>query len=407
VLWSQGLGGALVVAVSVVASLTLLPALLAVFGRHVDRLALPLTRGRDTARFWHRLAGGVMRRPLLFIAATLALMLAIALPARALDPGVVGSESLPPRDAAVHAQSLAETRLGFPSSFPILVLADGVDGRSRAADVEGRIREVAGAQPVRGPSDVPADELPLYLAPPYAVYEVTPPAGDNDHRTRALLDRLRHAGWPPGTTVTLGGEAPAYQDFLNVLFADFPRVFGAVVLLTLVLLGIAFRSVLLPVKAVLMNLLSVTAAMGVLTFVFQEGHLSSQLDFRPVGFIDATVPVLIFAALFGLSMDYEVFLLSRIREEHRRGRDNAQAVAVGMEKTGQIITSAALIMVVVISTLALSHLALNKALGVTFAVAVLLDATVVRLLLVPAMMRVLGDLNWWPASPTRKTPASA
>jgi len=130
--------------------------------------------------------------------------------------------------------------------------------------------------------------------------------------------------------------------------------------------------------------------------VFQEGHLSSLLNFQAVGFVDAVEPLIIFAALFGLSMDYEVFLLSRVREEWLRVGDNRQAVALGMERTGQIITSAAVIMVFVFLSLAFSQLALDKALGVTFAVAVLLDATVIRLLFVPALMRVMGDLNWWP-----------
>jgi RND superfamily putative drug exporter len=174
--------------------------------------------------------------------------------------------------------------------------------------------------------------------------------------------------------------------------------------LTLVLLAVAFRSVALPSKAVVMNLLSVAAAMGVLTFVFQEGHFSRLLEFRAVGFVDATVPVLIFAGLFGLSMDYEVFLLSRIREEYLGGRDNSAAVAEGLARTGQIITSAALVMVVVVSTLALSHLSINKSIGVTFGAAVLLDATVIRLLLVPAMMRLLGGLNWWPAGRPEPAP---
>ena len=173
-------------------------------------------------------------------------------------------------------------------------------------------------------------------------------------------------------------------------------IFGTVLGLTFVLLGLAFRSLALPVKAVLMNLLSIGAAMGVLTWIFQEGHLAGQLNFQAVGYVDAVVPVVIFAALFGLSMDYEVFLLSRVREEWLKGGSNAGAVATGMERTGQIITSAALILVVVASTLAFSHLSLNKGFGITFAVAVLLDATVIRLTLVPAMMRVLGNLNWWP-----------
>jgi RND superfamily putative drug exporter len=228
------------------------------------------------------------------------------------------------------------------------------------------------------------------------VFEIQQPAADNDDRTHRWLDHLRSASWPAGVKVELGGEAPGYQDFLRVLSGDFPVIFGTVLGLTFVLLGLAFRSLVLPIKAVLMNLLSIGAAMGVLTWVFQEGHLARQLNFQAVGFVDAAVPVIIFAGLFGLSMDYEVFLLSRIREEWLGGRSNASAVATGMERTGQIITSAALILVVVVSTLAFSNLSLNKAFGITFAVAVLLDATVIRLALVPAMMRVLGNLNWWP-----------
>jgi RND superfamily putative drug exporter len=396
VLWSVGLGGALVAVVSVLASLTLIPALLAVFGRRVDSLALPFLRGHDTSAFWNRLAGAVMRRPLAYILLTLALVALLAWPARHLDPGVVGSESLPPDDPAYHAQQLGEREFGFPARSPILVVARGVADAGVAAEVDARLRRAAAPQPVRGYTDVPPQLAPLYLNPPYAVFEVEQPASDNDPSTRSFIDRLRTTAWPPGVSVLLAGEAPAYQDYLRVLYGDFPLIFGLVIGLTLLLLGLSFRSLALPVKAVLMNLLSVGAAMGVLTWIFQEGHLHEQLNFQAVGFVDATVPVLIFAGLFGLSMDYEVFLLSRIREEYLAGRDNATAVAVGMARTGQIITSAALIMVAVVATLAVSHLTINKSLGVTFAVAVLLDATVIRLLLVPAMMRVLGRLNWWP-----------
>jgi len=395
VLWSMGLGGAIVVLVSVLASLTLIPALLAIFGRHVDRFALPIVRGGG-GRFWHGLASRVMARPFLFIALTLAAVLVLVAPARILRPGVIGAESLPPGDQAAQATRIAEERLGLPSRSPVLVVASGVGGLEQAAEVERRLRVAVQGQPVLGPLDVPASQVPRFLRDGYAVFEVNQPGGDNDESTRRWLDRIRSTTWPQGVRVQLGGEAPAYQDFLNVLAGDVPVIFGTVLGLTLVLLALAFRSVALPVKAVLMNLLSVGAAMGVLTWGFQEGHLSTLLDFRSVGFVDATVPVIIFAALFGLSMDYEVFLLSRIREEWLAGRSNAAAVAFGMERTGRIITSAALILVVVVSTLAFSHLSLNKGFGVTFAVAILLDATVIRLLLVPAMMRVLGDVNWWP-----------
>lgn len=405
VLWSMGLGGAIVVGTSLLASLTLIPALLAIAGDRVDRLALPFTGGRDTGAFWHRLAGTVMGRPFLFIAAGLAMILLIASPARALRPGVLGAESLPPGDCAAKAQELAQQDLGFPPHFPILVVVRGATDDPTISAVETRLRSLAPGRSVVGPADVPPERLPLYFRPPYAVFEVDQPAGNNDPATHQLLDRIRGTSWPPGVSVQLSGEAPAYQDFLGVLAGDFPLAFGSVLALTLLLLGIAFRSVVLPVKAVLMNLLSIGAALGVLTWVFQEGHFGTQLNFQPVGFVDATVPVVVFAGLFGLSMDYEVFLLSRIREEYRRTLDNTLAVATGLERTGQIVTSAALILVAVVSTLAFSHLTVNKSIGVTFAAAILLDATLIRLVLVPAMMRVLGGANWWPGAGRPRTQA--
>jgi len=396
VLWSVGLGGVIVVAASVLASLTLIPALLVLFGRHIDRFALPFTQGRDTRAFWHGLAAAVMRRPLVFIGVGLVVTLVLAFPAKAFYPGVAGAESLPTGDPSFTADRLLREQLGGARHPPILLVASGIETEAQARDLENRVRSAARGQTVHGVQDVVASMWADYIGGGYAVYEVTQPADDNDGLTRDLLDRLRVMPRPGGVTVMLTGEAPAYQDFLNLLLNDFPKIFAVVVVSTLLLLLISFRSIVLPIKAVVMNLLSIGAAMGILTWAFQEGHLASLLDFSAVGFTDAIVPVIIFCGLFGLSMDYEVFLLSRIREEYLSGRDNAAAVAAGMERTGQIITSAALILVLVTGMLLLSSLRLNKALGVTFSAAILLDATLIRLLLVPAMMQVLGKLNWWP-----------
>ena len=406
VLWSMGLGGIIVVAASVLASLTLIPALLALFGSRVDRLALPFTRGRDTRRFWHALASRVMHRPFVFIAIVVLVVLALAWPARAFYPGVAGTESLPPGDPALTADSLLRQQFGGAPHPPILVVARGITTLAGAAAFETSLRATAPGETVLGVADVPPLEGASYLSAGYAVFEVSQPEDDNDRSTRALLDHLRAVPRPPGVSVVLTGEAPAYQDFLNVLLSDFPKIFAVVLALTMLLLLVSFRSIALPVKAVVMNLLSVGAAMGILTWVFQEGHLSSVFDFTAVGFIDAIVPVVIFCGLFGLSMDYEVFLLSRIREEYLSGKSNTLAVAAGMERTGQIITSAALILVAVVGTLLLSSLMLNKALGVTFGVAIFLDATLIRLLLVPAMMQVLGSLNWWPGGRRDGSPAA-
>lgn len=400
VLWSMGLGGVVVVVASVLASLTLIPALLALFGRRVDSLALPFTRAGDTRAFWHGLAAIVMRRPVVFIAVVLAVVLALAAPARSFYPGVAGAESLPPGDPTFTADQLLREQLGAPPHEPILVVATGVNNLSQAADLENALRSVAGSQ-VRGAPDLGPQLQTNYLKDGIAVYEIAQADSDNDRSTRDFLDRLRAVPHPSGANVLLTGEAPAYLDFLKVLESDFPKIFAVVLALTFLLLLLSFRSIALPIKAVLMNLLSVGAAIGILTWIFQEGHLSDWLNFRAVGFIDAIVPVVIFCGLFGLSMDYEVFLLSRIREEFLAGKDNAAAVALGMERTGQIITSAALILVVVVGTLLLSSLMLNKALGVTFAAAIFLDATLIRLLLVPAMMQVLGNLNWWPGTGPR------
>lgn len=400
VLWSMGLGGAVVVGASVLASLTLLPALLALFGRHIDRLALPFTRGRDTRTFWHGLATAVMRRPAAFIVVVLAVVLILASPARSFNAGVAGEESLPPGDPIFTADQLLRDQLGAPAHPPILVVVTGVRDLARAAELDSALRSAAGAQ-VQGPNDVAPALQPSYLNDSIAIFEVAQPDNTNDPSTRSLLDRLRSVSPPPGGQLLLTGEAAAYLDFLKILQGDFPKIFAVVLGLTLLLLLISFRSIALPIKAVVMNLLSVGAAVGILTWIFQEGHFANLLDFQPVGFIDAIVPVIMFCGLFGLSMDYEVFLLSRIREEYLAGKNNAAAVAAGMERTGQIITSAALILVVVVGTLVLSSMMLDKSLGVSFGAAIFLDATLIRLLLVPAFMRVLGNLNWWPGARPR------
>ena len=184
--------------------------------------------------------------------------------------------------------------------------------------------------------------------------------------------------------------------------APLSHLVALVVAATYVVLLVLFRSVLLPLKAILMNTLSILASYGALVWVFQEGHLSGLLGFAPLGFVEASLPVIMFCVLFGLSMDYEVFLLSRVREEWDRTHDNARSVAVGLQRSGRIITSAALIVVVVTASFVTADVILIKALGLGIALAVFLDATVVRALLVPATMRLLGEWNWWAPAPLRR-----
>jgi RND superfamily putative drug exporter len=212
---------------------------------------------------------------------------------------------------------------------------------------------------------------------------------------RALVGALRDVPAPPGATSLVGGVPAVDADTLGALGRTLPWAALWVVGGMLVLLFLAFGSVVLPIKAVVMNILSLSASFGAVVWVFQQGHLSGLLGFTSVGSVEATSPVLMVAIAFGLAMDYEVFLLSRVREEWDRTHDNTRSVALGLERTGRIITSAALLLIVVIGSFATSGVTFIKMIGVGVALAVLVDATVVRALLVPATMRLLGNLNWW------------
>jgi RND superfamily putative drug exporter len=221
---------------------------------------------------------------------------------------------------------------------------------------------------------------------------------------KALISDLR-AHYPQGSdglTVLVGGFQAVSLDFNNYLYGNFARAIAFILGTTFLLLLLMFRSVLLPLKAVIMNVFSVCAAYGVLVFIFQQGHFSNVLGFTPDRFIESTIPILLFCILFGLSMDYEVFLLSRIREEWLRTHNNRYAVARGLEKTGGVITNAALLFIIVAGAFIFTEVVAMKEMGLGMAIAVLVDATVIRTLLVPATMRLLGRWNWW--LPGRKLP---
>jgi RND superfamily putative drug exporter len=217
----------------------------------------------------------------------------------------------------------------------------------------------------------------------------------NDPDSKALLNDIRAQAPGGDLTMLVDGGTAEIVDVVALMYREFPRAIAFIVLATYVALLLHFRSLVLPLKAIAMNTLSILASYGALVFVFQDGHFSRILDFTPLGFVEASLPVLMFCVLFGLSMDYEVFLLSRVREEWERTGDNRQSVAIGLQRSGSIITSAALIVVVVTASFVSADVILIKALGFGIALAVLLDATVVRALLVPATMRLLGDWNWW------------
>jgi RND superfamily putative drug exporter len=216
-----------------------------------------------------------------------------------------------------------------------------------------------------------------------------------DPQSEGLVQAIRNTPPPAHLHVLVDGGTAGVIDYVNTLYSEFPRALLVVALITYIALMLLFRSLVLPLKAIIMNLLSIVAAYGALVFIFQQGHFSNILNFTPLGFVEASAPIMMFCALFGLSMDYEVFLLSRVRESYEQTGDNTRSVAVGLERSGGIITSAAAIVFLVSIAFATADMVIVKALGVGMALAVLLDATLVRGLLVPATMRLLGNANWW------------
>jgi predicted secreted hydrolase len=244
-----------------------------------------------------------------------------------------------------------------------------------------------------------ADRLERTTSGDLTAFTVTTWYGPNRSEARALVDELRDPSSPlappEGITVTVGGGAAEVKDVVDRIAADFPRSALFILVSTYLVLFVLLRSVVLPAKALVMNALSIVASFGALVWIFQDGNLSAVLGFQPLGFVETTLPVILFCVLFGLSMDYEVFLLSRMKEAHDATGDNREAVARGLERSGRIVTSAALIVVVVAGSFAFAEVVLIKAVGLGVAIAVALDATVVRALLVPSTMRLLGEWNWW------------
>jgi RND superfamily putative drug exporter len=442
---SMGIGGVVTVTSTLVLGLTVLPALLGMLGPRVNRLRVPLPRalrletegdGRATEAghgVWARIARVVMRRPLMIAVPVLAILLLAGLPFAGIQLSTGGNlDDLPPTEAVEGFRVLASEFPGGASDPVVVALradepiaTDGALTPEWIAALQGYVADVGDASG--------SDEVESVLDPPPGLDETTylqllglpaaqrPPeaAGLGEHigrwvsddvarvdvfgtwlpdsdEGRAVVDQIRAVPAPDGVTEVLTGGLPSRsRDFIASFASSVPWAVAIVVGVTAVVLFLTFGSVILPLKAVLMSLLSITASFGALVWIFQEGNLSSVLAFDPSGTLVASTPILMFAVLFGLSMDYEVLLLSRIRERYVATGDNTRAVAEGIGITGGLITGAALIMVAVFGAFALSSVVLIKALGFSMALAVLIDATVVRGILVPAFMRVMGSLNWW------------
>ncbi len=416
---SMGVGGLLVPVVSIAASATLLPALLSLLGPRVNRLRV-VPRGvldRRTASdrgFWTRLARTIMRRPIPILLAAAAVMLAIAVPALQLSLTAGDNRGIPAGTNATDGLLVLERTLGPGALAPNQIVIDtgrpgGVLAPSvRAAEVRLvrllRSDRAIDSRTVLSPALLgPARAHQASLLDPTDQIAQIRAAGYSDSGTKAamnLVHRIRNRYIPaadfPGSSRVLVTGAPAFGvDFLAKAYGAFPWLVLAVLVISYFLLLRAFRSVVLPVKAVFMNLLSVTATYGVLVLFFQHGWGDTLLGLKTSPQIEGWIPIFLFAVLFGLSMDYEVFLLSRMREEWDHVGDNEHAVAYGLEHTGRIITAAAIIMIAAFSGFISGRFVGLQEFGIGLAAAILLDATIVRALLVPATMKLLGHWNWF------------
>jgi trehalose monomycolate/heme transporter len=403
ILRSIGYGGVATVLVDMIAALTVLPALLAVLGPKVN--SLPVRRSvqrpqaAEASGGWYRLAHSVMRRPVLYAVPIVLVLLALGSPFLKVAWGGVDATVLPSAAAPrIVTEALNTDFPGNPTApiEAIVAFRGPVTGsQSRTAGLASYISRLDHVPGVTGAhlTGIHGD---------IARIDMTYGPGPYTPQARAITGEVRDVAAPPGATAYTGGQTAALADELSSLGQILPWMALAVVLATFLLMFLAFGSLILPLQAIVMNILSLGAMFGVVTWIFQEGHLSGLLGFTPNGTISPTIPILMFAIMFGLSMDYQVFLLSRIRESYDISHDNTRAIASGLQRTGGVITSAALLLVIVIGLFSLSSITFIKLLGVGMIVALILDATLVRMLLVPAVMRLAGDANWWAPAPLRR-----
>jgi RND superfamily putative drug exporter len=367
-----------------------------------------------------------MARPLAVLIPLLLVLIGLGLPFLRVEFGAPDASILPTDVQSRRGFDLLQAHWGAGELSPVLLVFQTTDGSSpiRADHVQElatwmrrvqadpsvqRVTSVVSVDPRITP-----EQYALIFADPNRIGDgyaqllaqatvrqdtllatVTSRYGQTDDRSKALVRAIRATPPPAGFQLLVGGGTAGVIDYADRLYSEFPRAALIVVLAIYLVLLRTFGSVVLPLKAVAMNVLSILASYGALVIIFQDGALSGPLHFQPLGYVEASLPIIMFCVLFGLSMDYEVFLLSRVQEAHLDGADNASSVARGLEKSGRIITSAAAIVVLVSFSFVAADIVLIKALGLGTAIAVLLDATLVRALLVPATMRLLGEWNWW------------
>ncbi len=393
---SMGYGGVATVAVDVLAALIVLPALLAVLGHRVNALRIRRSVRRpprdEASGAWYRLARSVMRRPVVYASVITIALLALGAPFLHISWGGTDARTLPAAATVRQVSQTLDSQFPVNSTDPVEALITGASGPAAVTSYLHRIDAIPG---VTGTQVTGVKGGTTRVDVGYTSAPVSSAA-------RHIVTQIRALAPPAGATVLVGGTTAGLVDELASLGSVLPWMALLVCLSTFVLLFLAFGSVVLPLKAIVMNALSLGATFGVVVWIFQWGHLSGLLRFTSTGTIDPTMPILMAAIIFGLSMDYEVFLLSRVRERYDQTGDNTAAVAAGLQRTGGVITSLALLLIIVVAAFSASGITFIKLLGVGMVVALLVDASVVRILLVPATMRLLGRANWWAPRPLRR-----
>ena len=423
VLHSVGIGAMVVISLAVVAAMTLIPAILSTFGQHIERFRV-VPRFGGGFRFWDRIAEFVMRRPVWVLLPTVALLIAMVLPVRDLQLGNVDPGILPRGYESREGAVVLESEFGWQPQT-VLIVAHTVDGDPFAPETIGQMYALGAAfESVPGVSGVASyvnvrptfaaeDYIELYRSPESIIdaritsvledglrhgvvlFFVSSELHPSSSEARRLVGELRSFTPTGGGEILVSGGAADLTDQVNSLYTRFPFAIALVIVLVFVSLLVQFRSIVIPLKAVVLNMLGIFAAYGALVWVFQYGNLSWLLGFDPVGAIATTTPIVLFAVVFGLSMDYEIFLMSRIREAHGSGIGARASVREGLQKTGAVITGAGAIIIVVAMSFLVADIVIVKAVGLGLGVAILLDVTVVRLLVAPALMRLMGEWNWW------------
>jgi uncharacterized membrane protein YdfJ with MMPL/SSD domain len=395
-LWSMGVAGIIVALMACAVALTVLPAVLRLLGTRVNLLAprrwqqKPTTTA-DRSGFWYRFSYFVMRRPIPIAALSAALLIALGLPFAGIKFNSVDQTALPATSDARVVNETLKREFGWPQGAVLTVAVEAPS--SAGADVQAfadSLKSEPGVTGVTAPQPVSSDTWK---------FDVQTNFGNFDPAAAQLVKDIRAKSAP--FTFLVAGQPAVFVDLQASLAASLPLAVAIVALATVVLLFLMTGSLLLPIKAVVMNLLTLSAAFGVLVLIFQDGRFQDLLQYTTQGALESTQPVLLFAIVFGLSTDYGVFLLTRIKEAHDAGVPNKEAVAIGLQRTGRIITAAALLFCVAIGAFATSQIIFIKELGIGIAAGVLVDATIVRAFLVPSLMALLGSWNWWAPRPLR------